>query len=333
MTQTTPRPAPTRLTWLRLSILAAILATTSLCLLAFTAQADVPLRIDFQGFANDEFNQPFTGTATIGLSIWDDPFAGVQVFTETHSGVSVVNGLYGVEIRGGVGDTLNAEVFSETVRWLEISVNGNPLAPRQQLLSVPYALLVAAPAGKICTSPFKLLGLTGSGELLCGDPNGGRTRVVVDRGGMVGSGAAIAIAADGFPIISYFDATNQDLKLLHCTNSSCTSRDAPLTLDSAGDVGAHTSIAIGTDGNPVISYFRNPSEDLKVAQCTNTNCSTSVITTVDSIGDVGFSSSIAIGDVGNPVVSYLDSTNKDLKVALCTNANCSTSAWFPDPIG
>lgn len=328
MTQTTPRSVPAKLTWLRLSIVVVTLATISLCLLAFPAQADVPMRIDFQGFANDEFDQPFTGTATIGLSLWDDPFAGAQVFSETHTGVSVVNGLYGVEIGGGVGDTLDADVFSGTVRWVEVSVNGNPLAPRQQLLSVPYALFVAAPAGKECISPFKLLGLTGSGKLLCGDPNGGRTRASVDRDGIVGSGPAIAIAADGFPIISYFDATNQDLKLIHCTNSLCTSHDAPVTLDSAGDVGANTSIAIGADGFPLISYSAVDTPALKVIHCTNTFCtSADTPATLVTSGTAPIYSSLAIGTDGFPVITYSFGMvlTHALSVVHCTSIDCASN--------
>ena len=98
---------------------------------------------------------------------------------------------------------------------------------------------------------------------------------------------------------------------------------APRTLDSTGDVGGFTSIAIGLDGNPIISHYDATSGDLKIAACydpTCTNASSSVITT----GDVGQYTSIAIGLDGNPFISYLDLDNGDLKVAACTNT-CYTS--------
>ena len=38
----------------------------------------------------------------------------------------------------------------------------------------------------------------------------------------------------------------------------------PVTVDSVGNVGAHTSITIGTNGNPIISYFDYINYDLKV---------------------------------------------------------------------
>ena len=44
------------------------------------------------------------------------------------------------------------------------------------------------------------------------------------------------------------------------------------TLDSDGIVGWYTSITIGADGLPVISYRDATNEDLKVARCSNAFC-------------------------------------------------------------
>jgi len=82
-------------------------------------------------------------------------------------------------------------------------------------------------------------------------------------------------------------------------------------------VGSDTSIAIGTDGNPVISYLDDTNGDLKVARCNDPACAGGgeTITAVDTAGNVGTDTSIAIGTDGNPVISYRDTTNSDLKVA------------------
>ena len=79
--------------------------------------------------------------------------------------------------------------------------------------------------------------------------------------------------------------------------------------DPANDVGSYTSIAIGTDGFPVISYLdARPPCALKVAKCVNAACTgTSTITTVDDPANtVGEYTSIAIGTDGLPVISYYD---------------------------
>lgn len=94
---------------------------------------------------------------------------------------------------------------------------------------------------------------------------------------------------------------------------------APRALDTTGDVGEGTSITIGTNGNPIISYRDSANGDLKVAACNNPTCTTSTTATLDSTGNVGSYASITIGTNGNPIISYWDSTNGDLKVA---------SAWW-----
>ena len=44
------------------------------------------------------------------------------------------------------------------------------------------------------------------------------------------------------------------------------------SIDSAGNVGAYTSVTIGADGLGLISYFDNTNGDLKVAHCSNAFC-------------------------------------------------------------
>ncbi len=149
------------------------------------------------------------------------------------------------------------------------------------------------------------------------------TLTTVDSIGYVGQYTSITIGTDGFPIISYSDGTNSDLKVVHCTNASCSTTDTPVTLDSTGSVGAYTSITIGTDGFPIISYHDGSNYYLKVVHCTNASCSTTdTPVTLDSTGVVGEYTSITIGTDGFPIISYF--ANATLKVVHCTNASCST---------
>ena len=150
----------------------------------------------------------------------------------------------------------------------------------------------------------------------------------VDSAGSVGQYASVAIGADGLPVIAYYDATNFDLKVAKCANAACSGGTSTLnTVDSGGNVGQFSSIAIGADGLPVISYYDATNFNLKVAKCTNATCAagTSTITAVDSTDNVGQSTSLAIGADGLAVISYYDATNFNLKVAKCTNAACTAS--------
>ena len=88
-------------------------------------------------------------------------------------------------------------------------------------------------------------------------------------------------------------------------------------------MGWYASITIGADGLGLISYYRFTSGDLKVAHCSNTNCTTATISTLDATGDVGYYTSVTIGADGLGLISYYDGTNEDLKVAHCENAFCA----------
>jgi len=95
------------------------------------------------------------------------------------------------------------------------------------------------------------------------------------------------------------------------------------TVDSAGDVGYYTSLALNASGFPVISYLDNTNSDLKVAVCNDATCTAPTLSTVDSAGNVGWFTSLALNASGFPVISYWDGTNNDLKVAVCNDATCT----------
>jgi hypothetical protein len=149
--------------------------------------------------------------------------------------------------------------------------------------------------------------------------------ITLDSTGSVGFYSAITIGIDGNPVISYYDDTNGDLKVAACNNPTCTDSDNTTIDSNSTGFGQFTSIAIGTNGNPIISYADATNGDLKVAACNNPTCTTSTNTIIDSNGDVGYFTSITIGTNGNPIISYLDATNFDLKVAVCDNPICTTS--------
>jgi hypothetical protein len=94
--------------------------------------------------------------------------------------------------------------------------------------------------------------------------------------------------------------------------------------DVAG-TGQFTSVAIGADGLPLISYYDVTNGDLKVAHCEEVDCDTAALNTLDSAGNVGQYTSIAIGVDGLGLISYFDVTNGNLKVAHCNDLACSSA--------
>jgi hypothetical protein len=157
------------------------------------------------------------------------------------------------------------------------------------------------------------------------DPTYLLTRIsTIDSGGFVGRYASIAIGADGLGLISYFDDTNDDLKVAHCDDTACTGATTA-TLDSGSSTGLFTSIALGADGLGLISYYDLTNQDLKVAHCADAACTSATTATLDSTDDVGGGSSIVIGADGLGLISYLDETNDDLKVAHCNDTACTSA--------
>jgi hypothetical protein len=156
----------------------------------------------------------------------------------------------------------------------------------------------------------------------CGDTtcSSGNTIVTVDSAGDVGQESSLALDANGYPVISYYDATNGDLKVVHCGDATCSSGNSIVTVDNTGDVGRFTSLVLNSSGYPVISYYDVTNGNLKVVQCGDATCSNgNLIETVDSNGDVGQSTSLTLDSNGNPVITYYDATNGDLKLVRLTS--------------
>ena len=150
------------------------------------------------------------------------------------------------------------------------------------------------------------------------DDNGGT--------GTVGWGTSITVGADNNPIISYRDNSKGHLKVAACTNANCSAAIITTVDNSANDVGEYSSITVGADANPIISYSGNNGA-LTLAACTNPTCtSPATITPVDITGIIVSGTSITVGADGNPIISYYDRTNKALKVAACINAACTGAA-------
>jgi uncharacterized repeat protein (TIGR01451 family) len=144
---------------------------------------------------------------------------------------------------------------------------------------------------------------------------------------------SIAIGVDGLPVISYLEGyPDYDLKAAHCLDAACSSAKISL-VDSAGDVGFGSSITIGADGLPIISYYEElgEAEIIKVAHCSKIDCSETP--TITTLAEVGYwtPGSIQVGADGLPLIvyyNYYDPTNDigELKVAHCNDLACTSAS-------
>ena len=171
---------------------------------------------------------------------------------------------------------------------------------------------------------------TGEGETLS---------VVYDPAESAGNFCSLAIGDDGNPVISSTISFifQSSLVVTKCNDAACAGSDeTTTTLDGPSNIG-YTSIAIGTDNNPVISYWYSGPNQLRVAHCNDAACTGNdeLVSIVDDVDDVGEYNSIAIGDDGFPVISYFDRTAGALKVAKCNDEACTggneTTSTLDDP--
>jgi hypothetical protein len=149
---------------------------------------------------------------------------------------------------------------------------------------------------------------------------------VVAGAGDVGQYTSLAIGKNGNPVIAYYDVTNHDLKVARCNDQACAGQNETIsTVESTGDVGEFASLAVGTDGNPVIAYYKRSTGDLRVARCNDPACAggNEKRSTVASTGDVGQWASLGIGLDGRPAVAFYDVTLHVLKLARCNDAACT----------
>ena len=159
---------------------------------------------------------------------------------------------------------------------------------------------------------------------------------VVDSGGVaadiVGLYTSLALDSNEFPVISYYDFTSGDLKLAHCNDADCAGADDPSNVvDSTDDRGQYSSLALGQNGLPSISYYDATTHKLLLAHCNDADCAggddapLGVVFTGEGADDVGQFSSMSLDlfGVGFPTIAYYNASAGDLKLVHCTNGDCT----------
>ncbi len=131
---------------------------------------------------------------------------------------------------------------------------------------------------------------------------------------------SVTIGTDGLGLISYLDASANDLKVAHCNDVACTGATLS-TLDAGGSVGSGSSITIGADGLGVISYVDGTNQNLKAAHCNNVACTAATVSTL-FVGGVSDVTSIGVDGTGTTVIAFHEGPR--LRLGRCTDSTCTS---------
>jgi len=159
-----------------------------------------------------------------------------------------------------------------------------------------------------------------------------------------GEWTSIKLDSSGYPVVSYYNDTDDDLMILHCDDVNCAGDETGniTSPDTTGTVGLYTSVDIDQTTTsctsspkncPVVSYYcsstgvncnEGSSGNLETIHCNTNNCSSFTKQVNDTTGDVGQWTSMKLNSSGFPIIAYYDVTNGDLKAIFCGNATCSS---------
>ncbi|MEC9072009.1 MAG: hypothetical protein VX938_06500, partial [Myxococcota bacterium] len=101
----------------------------------------VPNQIPYRGSLTTEDGSPVNTQVTLEVALYVDATGGAPVWGPVvYPDVPVQDGDLSLILGVPPGEPVAPEVFAGDALWLDFVVDGQPLEPRQQILSVPFAL-------------------------------------------------------------------------------------------------------------------------------------------------------------------------------------------------
>lgn len=135
-----------------------------------------------------------------------------------------------------------------------------------------------------------------------------------------GFGNSVAIAADGSPVIAYLKS--MDLRVAHCSSSSCAGNTEINTIDSFLKLDSPISIAIGQNGLPLVAYAAYNGSYIRLARCVDLACSAHTQATIASTTSARPPEvALDVGPDGFPAMSFA-TADTVFDLALCSDATC-----------
>ena len=138
--------------------------------------AAVPQKINYQGRLL-ESGIPVNGDRQMLFKVFDAPTIGNELWSSGSQSITVVNGLFNYVLGEDNPSVFTSIDWGGITSYLEITIDGNTLIPREQILSVAYALLAgsatyATSAGDANTLSGHVAKSTGAGNIPIIGPDG-----------------------------------------------------------------------------------------------------------------------------------------------------------------
>jgi CSLREA domain-containing protein len=135
-------------------------------------------------------------------------------------------------------------------------------------------------------------------------------------------GISMELDSSDRPVVSY--AIGNDVKVLRCGNTDCSSGNSITTVETLTSVPPTftTSIALDASQNPVVSYNEGSPAELHVLHCGNTTCTSG--NSIEDPDTQGRYNSLELDGSGNPIVVH-SSGSSTVNVLHCNDANCAGS--------
>jgi hypothetical protein len=192
------------------------------------ACATTPRQVGYQAVLTGPGGIPVAnGNYTVTVKFWDSltATAPADLIYQDDQTVAVTNGIFNIAIPDQVAEanSLDPADFARPL-WVELTINGETLSPRQKLLGTPYALnlvggaVVALSAGE-------------EAPLVAGAPERG----VLTIANQFASDAAGSPGATGL-VVAILDKTDSDLIRACAGSTTCQSADVVFRVRGNGDV-------------------------------------------------------------------------------------------------
>jgi hypothetical protein len=137
----------------------AVVAIASIVALVAMSPAtgEIPRKLNYQGRLTDvTAGEPMVGTYNLTCSIYDQSSGGDLLWSEPETVATDSAGVFSVVL----GSVIPIDISFDAPCWLEIQVDGETLAPRREMVSVPYAFqaLNADSLGQLSSASYSLVG-------------------------------------------------------------------------------------------------------------------------------------------------------------------------------